>query len=744
MLRTGTTAAAQRKGGPRSRSHNDDRFKGTLTGVAIPEARRGSDGIEDFENLLENNYDQNKPSQNLRNTAARGTNGASKSTAPHSARSNDDFVERSVPNRSRPPSTIGPSTSRALQGVDVDYTSVPSPRINPARLGYGPLVSNYQNRSPAYDRSSALGFSAHRPNRTFSGLSENHDDEEDAEKIMDQYVDFNGGVQAYQDSVSPPPQEHSSPPQVSKKLVHSPVVNRSAAKPKEPTPAERAVESSPAVTVSRQVKGKQRATEEPEVPPTPAPIKLNGKRHANLTDDEGDQDAPLVPRKPRSARVSNDSAAGTASAKSKAIRNPEPPDEVQPDDNQFDEPQFDDNGGDNFGQDYADEEPAPNDEPPATASEQSEGESESALKKAAKKSKKEKPASKKAKGTEAEKKRRRNVDDDPPRQTKKPRADSAKPSSRARSKTPVEPDKSWLEPLESPSEDEEEEDDAGVRRSRRAKIAPVKFWLGEKLEYETWQAGSDRQVPTILGVRRVPEAPAASLSRKKKKSKQKTRSKSRRLETDESRPQSIVRVETGWDDDTVPSALVLDFDTNEEVEKMIAFTAGMVVPKLTDRGHFFYQRIFNDERYVAAGHIVIPPKGEKPKKSAKDNTFVFYLIEGAIQVMVHEAKFYLAAGGMFMVPRGNTYYIRNMQDYDAKLFFVQGRRMTAEELEMYRDTPERETASPGRSRYMYSDEIGASGRRQRSSSRGEARSSSPRKAAGTSKPVASTSTVRRR
>lgn len=55
---------------------------------------------------------------------------------------------------------------------------------------------------------------------------------------------------------------------------------------------------------------------------------------------------------------------------------------------------------------------------------------------------------------------------------------------------------------------------------------------------------------------------------------------------------------------------------------MIAFTAGMVVPKLTDKGHFFYQRIFTEERYVAAGHIVIPPKGEKPRKSAKDNTYV--------------------------------------------------------------------------------------------------------------------------
>jgi len=64
------------------------------------------------------------------------------------------------------------------------------------------------------------------------------------------------------------------------------------------------------------------------------------------------------------------------------------------------------------------------------------------------------------------------------------------------------------------------------------------------------------------------------------------------------------------------------FLTNSFLYEVIAFTAGMVVPKLTDKGHFFYQRIFTEERYVAAGQIVIPPKGEKPRKSAKDNTYV--------------------------------------------------------------------------------------------------------------------------
>ena len=73
--------------------------------------------------------------------------------------------------------------------------------------------------------------------------------------------------------------------------------------------------------------------------------------------------------------------------------------------------------------------------------------------------------------------------------------------------------------------------------------------------------------------------------------------------------------------------------------------------------------------------------------------------------------------------------------------------MTAEDVEFYSQamTGDRDTASPGRSRYMYSDEIGMSGGRQRSASRGEMHSSSPQKRTGaSSKPVASTSTARRR
>jgi centromere protein C len=58
---------------------------------------------------------------------------------------------------------------------------------------------------------------------------------------------------------------------------------------------------------------------------------------------------------------------------------------------------------------------------------------------------------------------------------------------------------------------------------------------------------------------------------------------------------------------------------------------------------------------------------------------VFFVIEGAVTFKVHESSYLLCTGGMILVPRGNTYYIENIADRDAKLFFAQARRVSAEE-----------------------------------------------------------------
>lgn len=151
----------------------------------------------------------------------------------------------------------------------------------------------------------------------------------------------------------------------------------------------------------------------------------------------------------------------------------------------------------------------------------------------------------------------------------------------------------------------------------------------------------------------------------------------------------------------------------------------MVAPKPAANNDFFFQKVFWDGDFVAAGQLIIPPKKSKPTKGTKDNTFVriitglgdpqsivtpflqvFYVIEGAVTVKIHRSSFVVANGGMFMVPRGelssrpiyqyvsaqsfipttgNMYFIQNISDRDARLFFAQARKVL--------DLPEEEVES---------------------------------------------------
>lgn len=58
---------------------------------------------------------------------------------------------------------------------------------------------------------------------------------------------------------------------------------------------------------------------------------------------------------------------------------------------------------------------------------------------------------------------------------------------------------------------------------------------------------------------------------------------------------------------------------------------------------------------------------------------VFYVIEGAVSLKVHRTSFIIATGGMFLIPRGNNYYIENVSQRAAKLFFAQARKVNAED-----------------------------------------------------------------
>ncbi|KAG2749841.1 hypothetical protein P692DRAFT_20832737 [Suillus brevipes Sb2] len=211
----------------------------------------------------------------------------------------------------------------------------------------------------------------------------------------------------------------------------------------------------------------------------------------------------------------------------------------------------------------------------------------------------------------------------------------------------------------------------GVRRSRRHRYKPLEYWRQEKVVY-----GGDRSglilVPQIKEIVRIPQEPPKPLGKAGRKRK---RTGSERAK---SMPEPF-DPEEGWDDDTQESGVVIDYVTEEPVLRRIVYTAKKIDPKPAAGAGWFFQKIFGEGDFIAAGVLRIPPQGRKPSKGTKDNTYVFYVIEGAVAAVIHESQYIVATGGMFIVPRGNTYYIENISDRDAKVFFTQARQVLSDE-----------------------------------------------------------------
>ncbi|KDQ61227.1 hypothetical protein JAAARDRAFT_32229 [Jaapia argillacea MUCL 33604] len=220
-------------------------------------------------------------------------------------------------------------------------------------------------------------------------------------------------------------------------------------------------------------------------------------------------------------------------------------------------------------------------------------------------------------------------------------------------------------------------DDAACRRSKRHKYPPLEYWRLEKVVYGKRESGPVL-VPHIKQIVRYPKEPVEPLGSKHRRPRGKSRTKTATVEPE---PEPEIEEETEWDANTEAHGVVLDYVTKEEVQRRVAFTSRMVAPRAAANNDFFFQKIFGDGDFIAAGQLIIPPRKSKPSKGTKDNTYVFYVIEGAVNFKVHTTSYVLAKGGMFLVPRGNMYYIENLTDREAKLFFAQARKIPIGEEE---------------------------------------------------------------
>ncbi|KAJ7579047.1 Mif2/CENP-C like-domain-containing protein [Mycena floridula] len=211
----------------------------------------------------------------------------------------------------------------------------------------------------------------------------------------------------------------------------------------------------------------------------------------------------------------------------------------------------------------------------------------------------------------------------------------------------------------------------GVRRSSRARFKPLDHWRNERFVYGHPDSDGLALVPHIKEIIRIPRDPVEPLGKKGKRSK---RSRSATVV----QQVNAVNPEEGWDDDVNPTCSVMDYETHEEADRRIAYIAKHVQPTPAHNSEWLFHKMFTDSEFIAAGQLHIPPHGQKPSKATKDNTYVFYVIEGAVNLKIGDTSMVLCTGAMFMVPRGNTYFIRNISDRTTKLFFTQARKVQAQ------------------------------------------------------------------
>ncbi|KAF9073220.1 Mif2/CENP-C like-domain-containing protein [Rhodocollybia butyracea] len=145
-----------------------------------------------------------------------------------------------------------------------------------------------------------------------------------------------------------------------------------------------------------------------------------------------------------------------------------------------------------------------------------------------------------------------------------------------------------------------------------------------------------------------------------------------------------IPLEYGWDDNTPTDGNVLDFRTEQAVSRRdsgLTHTEQLITHsmRVAYEGNWSYSKVFADGSFVASGYIELPPGGRKSSKSVKDNTYIFHVVEGAVNVKIHDTAYIVVQGGSFMVPRGNVYFLENICERNVRLMFVQARELTAGE-----------------------------------------------------------------
>ncbi|KAK1912448.1 hypothetical protein P3342_010049 [Pyrenophora teres f. teres] len=207
---------------------------------------------------------------------------------------------------------------------------------------------------------------------------------------------------------------------------------------------------------------------------------------------------------------------------------------------------------------------------------------------------------------------------------------------------------------------------ARVGRTGRHRVAPIDFWKNDHISYDV-----DGSMTSIVKSQEVEESRKRSKkSSSKSKKKALTAVEEEEIELDpwEQEEGTLVGNYRGFDAAT-------EVSSNEIIEDTIAWAEKGIQPRDVGDGGFKFAKIGSSGSFFNWGLIELGPDQMKRTKNSRYMHMVFNVQSGTVEVRMHENEFTVHKQGVWQVPRGNTYSIKNIGSGTARIFFAQAREL---------------------------------------------------------------------
>lgn len=207
----------------------------------------------------------------------------------------------------------------------------------------------------------------------------------------------------------------------------------------------------------------------------------------------------------------------------------------------------------------------------------------------------------------------------------------------------------------------------GMRRSNRARYAPLEHWKSERLVYQRDEGIIDvikSSVPTPLVSKKSKSSSAGVIKKEKKK---------KRIKKQEEEEEVGEENERGEEEEEEADEREEKGEEEEEVSQNIVIRRGDLKFKNLDSSNVEATIAVQKDK-IAFGIMKLLAGANKPSERTKINTFIYVktCVAKTVEVTIQGNVFILSAGDTVCVPKNNVYSIRNTSKYSPAMlgFFL--------------------------------------------------------------------------